>query len=161
MDTLSHALWGKGLFGYRKYRWYSFLFGALPDLFSFGIYFIHSIFFSSSPVMGRPTRSEIPEWVYSLYDISHSLVIASIIIFIVYKINKEFAFPMLAWPAHIILDFFTHSIEFFPTPILWPISDFKFDGIPWSNPIIFFTNVLLIFLLFIYRRKKASSLQKP
>ena len=159
MDTLSHALWGKGLFGYRKYRWYSFLFGALPDLFSFGIYFIHSIFFSSSPVMGRPTRSEIPEWVYSLYDIPHSLVIASIIIFIVYKINKEFAFPMLAWPAHIILDFFTHSIEFFPTPILWPISDFKFDGIPWSNPIIFFTNVLLIFLLFIYRRK-SNSLKK-
>ena len=156
MDTLSHALWGKGFFGYRKYRWYSFLFGALPDLFSFGIYFIHSIFFSSSPVMGRPTRSEIPEWVYSLYDISHSLVIASIIIFIAYKIHKEFAFPMLAWPAHIILDFFTHSIEFFPTPILWPISDFKFDGIPWSNPIIFFTNVLLIFLLFIYRRKKSN-----
>ena len=161
MDTLSHALWGKGLFGYRKYRWYSFLFGALPDLFSFGIYFIYSIFFSSSPVMGRPTRSEIPEWVYSLYDISHSLVIASIIIFIAYKINKEFAFPMLAWPAHIILDFFTHSIEFFPTPIFWPISDFKFDGIPWSNPIIFFTNVLLIFLLFIYRRKKSNSLKKP
>ena len=156
MDTLSHALWGKGLFGYRKYRWYSFLFGALPDLFSFGIYFIHSIFFSSSPVMGRPTRSEIPEWVYSLYDISHSMVIASIVIFIAYKINKAFAFPMLAWPAHIILDFFTHSIEFFPTPILWPISDFKFDGIPWSNPIIFFTNVLLIFLLFIYRRKKSN-----
>tara|TARA_Y100001970_G_scaffold129226_1_gene159395 strand:- start:16 stop:498 length:483 start_codon:yes stop_codon:yes gene_type:complete len=159
MDTLSHALWGKGLFGYRKYRWYSFLFGAVPDLFSFGIYFIHSIFFSSSPLMGRPTRSEIPEWVYSLYDISHSLVIASIFIFIAYKINKEFAFPMLAWPAHIILDFFTHSIEFFPTPILWPISDFKFDGIPWSNPIIFFTNVLLIFLLFIYRRK-SNSLKK-
>ena len=161
MDTLSHALWGKGLFVYRKYRWYSFLFVALPDLFSFGIYFIYSIFFSSSPVMGRPTRSEIPEWVYSLYDISLSLVIASIIIFIAYKINKEFAFPMLAWPTHIILDFFTHSIEFFPTPILWPISDFKFDGIPWSNPIIFFTNVLLIFLLFIYRRKKSNSLKKP
>ena len=157
MDTLSHALWGKGLFGYRKYRWYSFLFGALPDLFSFGIYFIHSIFFSSSPVMGRPTRSEIPEWVYSLYDISHSLVIASIIIFIAYKINKEFAFPMLAWPAHIILDFFTHSIEFFPTPILWPISDFKFDGIPWSNPIVFFANVICIFFLFVYRWKKSKS----
>ena len=159
MDTLSHALWGKGLFGYRKYRWYSFLFGAVPDLFSFGIYFIHSIFFSSSPLMGRPARSEIPEWVYSLYDISHSLVIASIFIFIAYKINKEFAFPMLAWPAHIILDFFTHSIEFFPTPILWPISDFKFDGIPWSNPIVFFANVICIFFLFIYRRKKSSPLK--
>ena len=40
MDTLSHALYGKGLFGYKKYRWFSFLFGAIPDLFSFGIYFI-------------------------------------------------------------------------------------------------------------------------
>ena len=159
MDTLSHALWGKGLFGYRKYRWYSFLFGALPDLFSFGIYFLYLLVFTTRG--GRPSRSEIPEWVYSLYDISHSLVIASIIIFIAYKINKEFAFPMLAWPAHIILDFFTHSIEFFPTPILWPISDYQFDGIPWSNPIIFFTNVLLIFLLFIYRWKKSNSLKKP
>ena len=159
MDTLSHALWGKGLFGYRKYRWYSFLFGALPDLFSFGIYFIYSIFFTSSAIMGRPTRSEIPEWVYSLYDISHSLVIASIFIFIAYKINKEFAFPMLAWPAHIILDFFTHSIEFFPTPILWPISDFRFDGIPWSNPIVFFANVICIFFLLVYRWKKSSQLK--
>ena len=140
MDTLSHALWGKGLFGYRKYRWYSFLFGAVPDLFSFGIYFIHSIFFSSSPLMVRPSRSEIPEWVYSLYDISHSLVIASIFIFIAYKINKEFGFPMLAWPAHIILDFFTHSIDYFPTPIFWPISNYKFDGIHWSDTYIMIGN---------------------
>ena len=155
MDTLSHALWGKGLFGYRKYRWYSFLFGALPDLFSFGIYFLYLLVFTTRG--GRPSAAEIPEWVYSLYDISHSLVIASIIIFIVYKINKEFAFPMLAWISHIMLDFFTHSIEFFPTPIFWPLSDYHFDGIPWSNPVIFLANVLLIFLLFIYRRKKTNS----
>ena len=30
MDTLSHALWGKGLFGYRKYGWYALLFGSIP-----------------------------------------------------------------------------------------------------------------------------------
>ena len=142
MDTLSHALWGKGLFGYRKYRWYSFLFGALPDLFSFGIYFLYRILFNSSSMMGRPSGNEIPEWVYSLYDFSHSLVIASIFIFIVYKINKDFAFPMLAWISHIMLDFFTHSLEFFPTPIFWPLSDYQFDGVPWSNPIIFFTKAL-------------------
>tara|TARA_Y100001947_G_scaffold122307_1_gene106607 strand:- start:56 stop:535 length:480 start_codon:yes stop_codon:yes gene_type:complete len=159
MDTLSHALWGKGLFGYRKYRWYSFLFGALPDLFSFGIYFLYLLVFTTRG--DRPSGNEIPEWVYSLYDFSHSLVIASIFIFIVYKINKDFAFPMLAWISHIILDFFTHNIEFFPTPIFWPLSDYQFDGIPWSNPVIFLANVLLIFLLFIYRRKKSNPLQKP
>lgn len=157
MDTLSHALWGKGLFGYRKYRWFSFLFGALPDLLSFGIYFLFNL---SNLKAETPSINEIPDWVYSLYDFSHSLVIASIFIFIVYKINKDFAFPMLAWISHIMLDFFTHSLEFFPTPIFWPLSDYHFDGIPWSNPIIFFTNVLLIFLLFIYRRK-TNSLQKP
>jgi len=75
----------------------------------------------------------------------------------VYYYKRPLAFPMLAWPAHIILDFFTHSIEFFPTPILWPISDFKFDGIPWSNPIVFFANVICIFFLFVYRRKKSNS----
>ena len=157
MDTLSHALWGKGLFGYRKYRWFSFLFGALPDLLSFGIYFLFNLFNLKTET---PSINEIPDWVYSLYDFSHSLVIASIFIFIVYKINKDFAFPMLAWISHIMLDFFTHSLEFFPTPIFWPLSDYQFDGIPWSNPVIFFTNVLLIFLLFIYRRK-TNSLKKP
>ena len=40
MDTFSHALWGKGLFGYRKYRPLSIFFGLFPDLSSFGVLFI-------------------------------------------------------------------------------------------------------------------------
>ena len=35
MDTLSHALWGRGVFGYRGYPLSSIFFGILPDLFSF------------------------------------------------------------------------------------------------------------------------------
>ena len=65
-------------------------------------------------------------WVYDLYDISHSMVTAIVFIAIAYKINKDFAWPMLAWPMHIIVDFFTHSIEFFPTPSFYgqfPIID--------------------------------------
>ena len=143
MDTLSHALYGKGLFGYKKYRWYSFFFGIIPDIFSFGIYFIYLIVFSEFE-FGRPSREELPYWVYDLYDISHSMVTALVFIAIAYKINKDFAWPMLAWPMHIIVDFFTHSIEFFPTPILWPISDYRFDGVPWSNPYVLVINLSLI-----------------
>ena len=150
MDTLSHALYGKGLFGYKKYRWYSFFFGIIPDIFSFGIYFIYLIVFSEFE-FGRPSREELPYWVYDLYDISHSMVTALVFIAIAYKINKDFAWPMLAWPMHIIVDFFTHSIEFFPTPILWPISDYRFDGVPWSNPYVLGINFIYIFLIFIYR----------
>ena len=154
MDTLSHALWGKGLFGYRKYRWFSFLFGVIPDLLSFGLYFLFNLLINPSPMkFGKPELSEIPEWVFMLYDFSHSLIIATLFILIVYKINKDFCFPMLAWPFHIILDFFTHSVQYFPTPILWPISNYRFDGIPWSNKYVMLVNVTGIFLVFIYRRK--------
>ena len=154
MDTFSHALWGKGLFGYRKYRWFSFLFGVIPDLLSFGLYFLFNLLINPSPMkFGKPELSEIPEWVFMLYDFSHSLIIATLFILIVYKINKDFCFPMLAWPFHIVLDFFTHSVQYFPTPILWPISDYRFDGIPWSNKYVMLVNVVGIFLVFVYRRK--------
>ena len=97
MDTLSHALYGKGFFGYRKYRWFSFLFGALPDLFSFGLYFLYILFLNNDKLnFGNPSNDTIPYWVYDLYDFSHSIVIAFIFIGIAYKINKDFAFPMLA-----------------------------------------------------------------
>ena len=154
MDTISHVLWGKGLFGYRKYHWYALIFGALPDMMSFGIYFIFNLIINPLNFkFGKPALESIPNWVFSLYDVSHSLIIALTCIAIMYKINKDFCFPMLAWPFHIILDFFTHSIEYFPTPILWPISNYKFDGMPWSEPIVWFSNIFLIFLLFIYRKK--------
>ena len=43
MDTLSHALWGKGLFGYRGNGKIAIFFGAMPDLCSFGLLLITRI----------------------------------------------------------------------------------------------------------------------
>ena len=96
---------------------------------------------------------ELSYWLFNLYDFSHSLLIASIFLIITYFINKDIFFPMLAWPFHILLDIFTHSAAFFPTPIFWPLFDYKFDGIPWSNPYIWFSNVAGIIILFLYRKK--------
>ena len=154
MDTISHALWGKGLFGYRKYKWLPLFFGAIPDLASFGIYFLYNLIVNPTTMkMGKPELLEIPSWVFSLYNFTHSLIIVILFIFIAYILKRDFCFSMLAWPFHIILDFFTHSIEYFPTPILWPISNYRFDGIPWSVPSIWFANIIFILLLFIYRKK--------
>ena len=154
MDTFSHTLWGKGLFGYRKYGKWALLFGALPDLLSFGLYFI--VRFITQGVnmeFGKPALESIPNWVFIMYDISHSWVIAFLFIIIFLQINKEICFPMLAWPFHILLDFPFHSKEYFPTPILWPISDYRFDGIPWSNPYIWIGNIACIIVLFLFRLK--------
>tara|TARA_Y100001934_G_C11732137_1_gene486292 strand:- start:59 stop:544 length:486 start_codon:yes stop_codon:yes gene_type:complete len=157
MDTFSHALWGKGLFGYRKYRWYSILFGVIPDLSSFGVFSLYNLLINPAPFkFGKPRLEDIPDWVHRLYDVSHSMVIAFLFIAIVYCLKKDLCFPMLAWPFHILLDFFTHSTDFFATPIFEPLSSYRFDGVPWSNPYIMIGNVLCIILVFVYRRKKTT-----
>ena len=155
MDTLSHALWGKGFFGYRGKPYWSIFFGVLPDLFSFGIYYILNLLFNYKNLKhGKPELDELPDYIFTLYDITHSLVIALFFVCIVYFfINRNFAFVMLAWPLHILVDFPFHTIDYFPTPIFWPIIDFKFDGIPWSNKYVWFSNLAGIFLLYFYRYK--------
>ncbi len=105
MDTISHALWGKGLFGYRKYKWLPLFFGTIPDLASFGIYFLFNLIINPSTMkFGKPELSEIPSWVFNLYNISHSLIIAMIFILIAYIFKRDICFAMLAWPFHIMLD---------------------------------------------------------
>jgi len=154
VDTISHAFWGRGFFGYRGNPYWSLFFGALPDLFSFGIYFLFNTIFNSSNLkLGKPDLDELPGWLFNLYDISHSLLIASIFITLFYFFfNKNFAFAMLAWPLHIMLDFPFHTADFFPTPILWPIIDIRFDGIAWSDPYIWFSNIGGLIILYTYRQ---------
>jgi hypothetical protein len=41
-----------------------------------------------------------------------------------------------------------HSYAFFPTPVLWPFSDWKFDGWQWTTPGILITNFALLSLLY-------------
>ena len=160
MDTLSHALWGKGLFGYRGKTWLALFFGAMPDLFSFGVLFIFRFLsegFSNIPIGdGAPLLESIPWWVFVNYDLSHSFVSALICISIVKKFNKNISFAMWAWPFHILLDFPFHSKAYFPTKLLWPLTEFSFDGIPWSRPEIWFPNLAGIIFLFIYRRYKSE-----
>ena len=155
MDTFSHALWGKGLFGYRGKPWMALFFGAMPDLFSFGILIIIRIFSGNFQLGGGPpTMESIPWWVFINYDISHRFVSAFLCIWIVNRYRKDIAFAMWAWPFHILLDFPFHSKAFFPTKLLYPFTDFSFDGIPWSRPEIWFPNLAGIIVLFIYRKYK-------
>ena len=154
MDIISHGLWGSLAFGRsnRKNFSWAFLFGVAPDLFSFGI-------FSISTFIGLEDRIDwstpphehthlIPDYVYSLYNVTHSLVIFAAVFLLVYLILRKPFWPMLAWGLHIVLDMFTHYKEFFATPFLWPLSDFKMDGTNWSEAYIFFPNVLLLIVLY-------------
>lgn len=158
MDTLSHALWGKGVFGYKGYPYWSLFFGALPDLFSFGMFFLITFINNIvNDVSVEYQNIDLPDWLYSAYDVTHSMFIAFVIISIVYFfIKKKFAFAMLAWPLHILVDFPFHTAEFFPTPILWPLIEVKFNGISWANPYVWFSNIAGLIILYIYRYRSKS-----
>jgi hypothetical protein len=162
MDIVSHGLYGGVAFGRMSRRDYiiAFLFGIGPDLLAFGTFFITSLFFSGT--VGRPNIETIPSYVFSIYNITHSLVIYATFFAILWIFGKKhFAKLTLAWPLHILVDIPTHDATFFPTPFLWPISDFHIDGVSWGHPMIFIPNVLLLLSLYGYwyvqRRKALSS----
>lgn len=152
MDTLSHGLWGGISVGRKNRKSFilAFLFGTLPDLLSFGLYFI-AVFLKINPSpdwrMEPPQDNFIPRYVHTLYEITHSIIIFSIIFALLWLIFRRPIYEFLAWGFHILLDIPTHSYEFFPTPFLWPISDFRVDGIPWSHSLIFIPNIVLLTIL--------------
>lgn len=153
MDTLSHALWGRGLFGYRGYPRWALFWGAMPDLVSFGLYLPLRIM-RTGWQWGPPPLETLPGWIFINYDISHSFITAFAVIAVTARFKPAFAFAMLGWPFHIVLDFPFHTLSFFPTKFLWPISDFVIDGIAWSRPEVWFPNIAGIIILFVYRFKK-------
>lgn len=157
MDTFSHALWGYGLFGYKRYALLAIFFGAMPDLISFGALMAANILDGTMHV-GKPPLESLPAWLFTNYAIGHSFVISLPIIALVALWKKGIAFAMLAWPFHIVLDFPFHTKAYFATPIFWPISDFSIDGISWSHWYIWWPNVagILILLFYRYRQKKKA-----
>lgn len=162
MDTFSHALWGFGLFGFRRYPKFAALMGAMPDLISFGALFFMRVL-NGTYSWGKPALATLPGWIYPAYTVGHSFVVAFTVIGLVAWWRKDIAFAMLGWPFHILLDFPFHSLEYFATPILWPLSDFKVDGIPWSTWYIWFPNVAGIALLLAYRyrqKRRLANIQK-
>ncbi|MDD5645149.1 MAG: hypothetical protein PHO00_06865 [bacterium] len=160
MDIFSHGLWGYALFGRRGLGWLACFFGVFPDLVSFGILTVINIT-NGSFQFGKPDPAVIPTWTFISYDWSHSLVIALITVFIVWKFNKLIAFTMLAWIFHILLDIPTHSKEFFPTKFLWPLSDIAFNGISWGTPWIWLSNaggLSVVYGIMVYKHYKKGKI---
>jgi hypothetical protein len=129
MDTLSHYLWVVALYWQHPKRWIIGLFGALPDLLSFGPHIVESLF---AGTLGRPELHTIPDYVFVMYDLTHSLVVFAVVALVLWFAARDWFWLIWGWALHILIDIPTHSAEFFPTPFLWPISDFMIDGISWG-----------------------------
>ncbi len=156
MDIVSHGLYGSVLFGRssRKNFWIAFFFGIAPDLFSFGIYTVATwLGFFPHPdwTSGQhPAPEAIPQFVHTFYNFTHSFIVFGVIFLLIWLIRKKPYLLMFGWPLHILVDIPTHSDRFFPTPFLWPISDYKVNGHNWGSPEIFIPNVILLASLYLW-----------
>lgn len=156
MDVLSHGLWGGISFGRKNRRsfWLAFLFGVLPDLIPFGPFFA-AVFLGfyerpSFALGGHPPEYLMPPFVHYLYQWTHSLVIFAIVFALAWLLLRHPVYPLLAWLLHIVFDIFTHTASFFPTPFLWPLSNYHVSLINWSDPRIFIPDVAFLFLLYVW-----------
>jgi len=164
MDIFSHGLWGGAALGRKNRSDYLLASGlsVLPDLLAEGVMF--SLAFLQLEGMpnlgnGHPDIAEFPLYAQNFYNMSHSLTIFFIVFFIIWAIGGKPLYPLAAWAVHIIIDIPTHSLELFPTPFLWPISDYRFDGISWSSPVIMIPNILLlssVYGVWMYRKRQSK-----
>lgn len=176
MDIVSHGLWTGAtykLLNKKKLTNFNLktaaFWGIFPDLFAFAI---PCVWILSNLVSNNMTMEELPPHLAAmeptasdtlpvlrlasgLYNISHSVFIFLLIFCLVYLLTKKTPWVMGGWFFHIIIDIPTHSYSFFPTPFLWPVSQWKFDGFPWNNPWFTIINygILLIVYLLLKNRK--------
>lgn len=173
MDIFAHTLWTN--IAARKVNqtlvkkqqpkislgWMTF-WGIFPDLaaftYPFAIRFLSVLVGELSLynffLLRRPPVSE--EAVFSngfnvtayVYPFSHSIIIFGLVFIIAWIIWRRPRFELLGWALHIIIDIFTHSAAFYPTPFLFPISDWRFlYGVAWREQWLMIVNYSALLLV--------------
>jgi len=159
MDILAHALWagaGMGLAGQRrpmKRRTVALTIAlaALPDIFHLlpimgwwllGDGTLATLRAYAIAVPGQePPLSPIVNLVsHHLHCIAHSAIVAAAVTLLLWALLRSLWIPLLGWWSHIVIDVFTHSADFYPAPVLYPITQRGFDGLAWNTPSFMIAN---------------------
>lgn len=177
MDVFAHTLWanaGSGMLNHVRARgnkrplsvaWTSF-WGVFPDLFVFGIPSIISFMglLQGSVVWGDFSHHGLPgvfDLLAELYNYTHSAIIWGTVFLATWAVIKRPPLELLGWILHILIDIPTHRINFYPTPFLFPISEYRFSyGISWSDTwfmILNYASLLVVFGTKLVRKKVRSN----
>lgn len=115
-------------------------------------------------VLASPgTEPVLPAWVglsaHHLHCALHSAVVAAAVTALVWAVRRAFWMPLAGWWLHIVIDVFSHSAEYYPVPVWYPISYHGFDGIAWNKPWFMALNygllaVVMVVLLMTRQRKR-------
>jgi len=169
MDIAAHALWAAAGGAWALRRQYinradlaaTVALAVVPDLAQFlplaawvllgtGSWHVLPAFALAMP--GH--EPELPHWValtsHQLHCFMHSAVIAGVATLTLRIGLGRMWWPLLGWWSHVVIDLFTHSSGYYPVPVLYPVSDWTFDGISWTQPWMLALNYLLLLATWIF-----------
>ncbi|HET9205325.1 MAG TPA: hypothetical protein VFO28_03735 [Burkholderiaceae bacterium] len=81
---------------------------------------------------------------HHLHCAAHSAVIALVATLWCLWTLRRMPILLLGWWLHIVIDVFTHSADFYAAPVLYPLSDWAFDGVAWNAPAFLALNYLAL-----------------
>ena len=137
-------------------------FGVFPDLIPFGANIIVSLFrpksrftrnYQDIDVMRSYYDQPENQWVYKLYNWTHSLVLWGLTFLVVWLIGSFYNF----FPLFLLLGYFMFLLifqhipaDFFAPQFLTPLSHFNVNGISWGTKwfmILNYTSLVLFLIL--------------
>jgi hypothetical protein len=163
MDILAHTLWaGAGAALMRRRvqvtpRTAALTMGmaAAPDIlpalpvlawwgFGGGTFAVVSAFAIALPGKEPSMPSVLSLVSHHLHCLAHSAVVAGIVTLLLWRLRRALWVPLLGWWSHIVIDVFTHSDSYYPSPVLYPFTQRGFDGIAWISPWFMVLNYLAL-----------------
>ncbi len=133
-----------------------------PDLFAFAppfAWLAFSLVTGGMQFSDLPRPDAAPEMSHSgfavfelaemLYRFSHSFAVFGMVMLLLWLWKRRFYFILLGWPLHVLYDIPTHTPEFYPTPLFWPLSDWTFPyGFSWGQPWFIALNYSLLLIVY-------------
>ena len=166
MEIVAHGLWAaaaaitaKRTTHARVRVGWTVWWAAFPDVLAFGPPFVVELWLrlAGGPDAGSANGHVLPHVHIGLplYPAGHSLIVFLLMFGLTTAVARRIVFEMLGWLMHIVIDIPTHSFSYYATRFLWPISDFRIDGIAWWTPWFWAaTYVALVVVYFVMWKKR-------
>ena len=161
MEIIAHGLWAaagataarKSAHARIRLGWTVF-WAMFPDLLAFAPPVAVGLWLLLTG--GSLRRGHLPHVNFGveLYPLGHSLIVFLLAFGVTSLLARRFVLELLGWLSHILIDIFTHSFRYYATRFLWPLSDYRFDGLAWWTPWFWCsTYVALAIVYFLLWRK--------
>lgn len=176
MDVLAHALWaGAGMLLARR-RWAitprtaaaTVALAVAPDIPHLLPILGWSVFGAGNAATVKGYAIAVPgqepavppgvDWLsHNLHCVTHSAIVAAVATLLLWIWLRSLWVPLLGWWSHVVIDVFTHSVDYYPSPVLWPITRQGFDGVAWNTPLFMTLNYLALAATYLWLLRQRRS----